>query len=49
MEELQKIFEKMIPGFQSIYGDKFDIRGSVVKGERHGEETGGVPEHCKEL
>ena len=35
MEELQKIFEKMIPGFQSIYGDELVsiiLYGSVARG-----------------
>ena len=34
MEELQKIFEKMIPGFQSIYGDELVsiiLYGSVAR------------------
>ena len=35
MEELQKIFDKMIPGFQSIYGDELVsiiLYGSVARG-----------------
>ena len=35
MEELQKIFEKTIPGFQSIYGDELVsiiLYGSVARG-----------------
>lgn len=40
MENLQEVFEKMIPGFQMIFGnvlDKIILYGSVARGTQTGE------------